>query len=82
MVRIMSKLPGNTFQEFLLHLEHSLSPSYSCAVGDPEYVSVHSDGRLAKRRIQHYVCGLPAHPGQPFQFLPGARNLSAMILNE
>ncbi len=55
MVGVMQVLPRYGLEELEFHLEWGFSPGHSGSVGNPEDVSVHCDGRLAKGCIEDNI---------------------------
>jgi hypothetical protein len=56
--------------------------SQAGAVADPVHVRVDRERLLAERGVEHDVGGLAADAGQRLQFFAGARDLSAMMVDQ
>ena len=54
---------GHPLEQLFLHLDDILARRQACPVGQPEYMRVDRDRRLAKRGVQHNICGFAADTG-------------------
>jgi hypothetical protein len=63
-------------------LVDGLSGCQASAIADSEHMGVHGEGLFAERRVQNDVGGLAAHAWQLLKLFAGARDLSAMPIDQ
>ena len=62
MVRIFLEFIGRQSNQPLFNLQRRLALRYTRAIGNPEDMRIHSNSRLAERRVQYDIGGLAADP--------------------
>jgi len=77
MMGILSEFLRDEFHQLVLDFDDVLAGGDAGAVGDPEDMGVHRDGRFAERGIEDHVRGFPAHSRQALQVFAPARHFAA-----
>ena len=81
-VGVLFVLIGDELQQPLLDFQDVFAGRQAGAVGYPEYVGIHGNGRLAEGGIEDDVCRFPADPRQFFQCFPGLRDFTGMGIDQ